>query len=349
MSWVRIASAAAIVLLIITGPLAAQERSKKTKLKSTDRPSAKSRGGESYEGAKIKSIERGKIEFEAGGKTITLPVSLSMKVFDAEGKEHDPITGVRFLVPGNIVNIKTKLSAQGSTRETTIAEIHFVSGKVGEFPMTKEGVDLKPDPKYDGMVFESNLREKDWDAYYAKAKVGDFIQYRSSDEPGRREIVEVGSDYVVEAKVFYILGHRDEMRIKFRAFVERPLTGAPPTIRKTTSDEPKKTTKSQTSTKTAEKTPTKPSKSSSKTSKTEDKRTERAKAMAKSKEKAREPAAPREPETETITVAGRKLVCTIRKNSAGTKEWICPDVPFDGMVKNDSRLHYQLVDFGWGK
>ena len=343
MNWVRVIGACAVVLFILAGPLAAQVRDKtKAKAKSVDRTGSRSRGasgGESYEGAKIKSIARGQIEFEADGKTITLSVSLSMKVFDADGKEHDPVTGVRFLAPGNIVNIKTKSSASGSTRETTIAEIHFISGKVGELPMTKEGVDLKPDPKFNGMVFDSNLREKDWNAYYSQAKIGDFIEYRRSDEPGRREIVEVGSDYVVEAKVFYILGHRDEMRIKFKPFVEHPLPGASAVPKKAepasapkTEPAPAKTSKSNTS-----------SKSSAKSSKL----SERAKAMAK--EKSQKSAAPREPETETITVAGRELVCTIRKNSAGTKEWICPEVPFDGMVKNDSRVRYELTDFGRGK
>ena len=301
---------------------------------------------EEYQGAKITSMGRGKIAFESGGQEFTLPVSLSLKVFDKEGKEHDPVTGTRFLAPGNIVNIKTKTSTRGSAREAAIVEIHFVSGKVVELPRTKAGADVKPDPNYKGIVLENNVREKDWNVYYARAKVGDFIEYRhgSDREPSRQEVVEVGPDFVLVAKVFYILGHRDEQRIKQRPFVEKPLPGAESAGKqRTPSSDSNKTAKSEPTTRK----PSEKSKSKGTSKSSASKLTERAKAVAKGK--SREPPPPREPETETITVGGRELVCTIRKNSAGTKEWICADVPFDGKVKDDSRLRYELTDFGWGK
>src|SRR4030095_5521344 len=108
-----------------------------------------------------------------------------------------------------------------------------------------------------------------------------------------------------------------------------PLPGAATAPKKADpASAPKKTAKAE-----PEPTKTTKSKTTSKSATKSSKLTERAKAMAK--EKSRAPAAPRDPDNETINAAGHERVSTIRKNSAGTKECICPDVPFDGMVKND--------------
>lgn len=183
--------------------------------------------GDEYAGAKLVQVSAGRIVFEHDGKRKALPVGVQFKLFDDQGEEQDPVTGVgRFLQPGNVVDIKAE--AERRSRTPRIVEIRFVSGKVAELPMPPEKVDLRPDPKYGGSVIDSGgyTRDARWQAYIPQAKVGDFVEYHRGDpkEPGRVEAVEVGKDYVVIAKVFLVLGTREEQREKHRL----PPPGADP-------------------------------------------------------------------------------------------------------------------------
>ena len=357
MSWRRMTGWLVLAILGLTLSVAAQEREKtKNKTKGT-RPAARDPAGArapadtpEFPAAKVTGAEKGKISFESYGARHTLSVSLNTRFFDAEGHEVDPITGsIRFLLPGNIVAISTRSPSKG---ERTIAQIRFVSGKLGELPTAALDLDeLKPDPKEAGSEINSKLRDKDWNAYYAHAQVGDFILYRQGDEPGRREIVEVGEEYVIEAKVFYVLGTRDEDRIRYQPAMPQPGAGGDSEGKKPSkSDSSSPSASAKTAKSPASKAPSKSSKSTSpsKAKLTPAQRREQAKAKTSSKSSGSAPAAL--PETETLTVAGRELVCTIRRNTAGDyHEWICPDVPFDGKVKDDSRRGYELLDFGRGK
>src|SRR5215469_15162074 len=57
------------------------------------------------------------------------------------------------------------------------------------------------------------------------------------------------------------------------------------------------------------------------------------------------------PEAETVVVAGRPLKCEVYK-SPGRTEWLCDEVPFDGIVKyelpNSKESRQELADFGRG-
>ena len=169
-----------------------------------------------FAGAKIVDVAKGQITFEHEGKEQKLAIALSLKIIDDKGETHDPITGTRFLVKGNIVDIKTK--ADKRTKKETIVEIKFVSGTVGELPKAPKNANLKPDPDYKGNAIEALPPDAYWAKYLPTAKVGDFVEYKSGndDNPGRQEVMEVGKDYVIVAKVSYILGHRSETRTKFK-------------------------------------------------------------------------------------------------------------------------------------
>lgn len=176
-----------------------------------------------YQGAEVVSLSRGNVVFKYKGKTERAPVGLSLKIFDDKGEVHDSVTGtVRFLLPGNVVDIKTDKDKK--TGKQQIVEIRFVSGKVGELPKAKaggEGINLLPNPDFKGNVFGGDGVKSDpyWIRYIGTARVGDFIEFVTGDdkEPGRMETMEVGKDYVIIAKVFYILGTRHEQREKHRA------------------------------------------------------------------------------------------------------------------------------------
>jgi hypothetical protein len=172
---------------------------------------------EDFAGAKLVSVARGSIAFEHEGKNYKLGVALSLKIMDDKGELQDPITGTRFLAPGNIVDIKTETDKK--TKKRQIVEIKFVSGTVGDLPKTPEKPDLRPDPNYKGTPIEGGeTRDPYWQRYLPTAKVGDFIEYSfgNSGSPGRQEVMEVGKDYVIVAKVSYILNKRQEDRRKVK-------------------------------------------------------------------------------------------------------------------------------------
>ncbi len=255
---------------------------------------------EDFKGVEVVAVARGNVSFKHEGKTVRKPVGLSMKVIDDKGNTHDPILGAaQYLLPGNIVDIKT---AQDKTaRREVIVEIKFVSGKVGELPKELKGagggaVNLRPDPEFKGMVFGGDgvVSDPYWINYIRRAKVGDFLEYtRGTDkEPGRMETVEVGKDYVITAKVSYILGSRNEMRMKHRA----PPAGAA----KPQSPPPKKSS-----------------------------------------------ARPKSHETEVLEIGGKKVKCEIETRTL--KKWRSADIPFDGIVKEESRVPYVVTDCVWGK
>ncbi|HEV3146466.1 MAG TPA: hypothetical protein VGZ47_21445 [Gemmataceae bacterium] len=173
-----------------------------------------------YQGAKIVSVSKGQVEFQdKDGKTQKLPISLSLKIFDDKGEKQDAITGTRFLLKDNIVDIKTENAKDPKNKKRmieSIVEIKFVSGMVGELPKTGKNIDLKPDPNFKDKVIEFPQGDPVWQEYIKKAKVGDFAEYKSGkdQEPGRYETLEVGKDYALVAKVDYIFGKRIEMRTK---------------------------------------------------------------------------------------------------------------------------------------
>ncbi|HLW65315.1 MAG TPA: hypothetical protein VKS79_08350 [Gemmataceae bacterium] len=173
-----------------------------------------------YPGSKIVTVAKGEIVFEdKDGNSQKKPVSLSLKIFDDKGEQQDAVTGTRFLAKGNIVDVKTdymKDPKNAKKKIEAIVEIKFVSGKVAELPKTGSNVDLKPDPNFKDKVIEFSQGDPVWQEYIKKAKVGDFAEYKSgkNPEPGRYETLEVGKDYIVVAKVDYILGKRTELRTK---------------------------------------------------------------------------------------------------------------------------------------
>lgn len=196
-------------------------------------------GQETLEGVRIIKVGGGIISYHHDGKNTRLPVSPSLKLFDDKGEPVDVITGVgRYLQPGNIVDMKVTAkqapSAAGKSKsksksKTTsppvdrlILEIRFASGKVAEMPKESESnSNLPPDPNWKGNVYGGEGVKTDpyWIQYIPKAKVGDFVEYyrgKDKNEPARIETLEVGKDYVIIAKVFYILGSRQEQREKHR-------------------------------------------------------------------------------------------------------------------------------------
>lgn len=154
-----------------------------------------------YEGVVLKSIEKGVIEFEHQGERVKLPVALSLKVFDDQGKGFNAIEGARFLAPENVVNIKSGMEKTGGISVERIREIRFVSGKVAELPQAPDEVDLRPKPEFNGKPGDVYPPTDDLDRYYRAAHVGDFIEYKSTDGQlrGRKEILEV-ADGVVKAE-----------------------------------------------------------------------------------------------------------------------------------------------------
>jgi len=240
---------------------------------------------EDYPGVKIDSVAKGQITFinKDGGQE-KHPISPDLKIFNDKGEEQERITGMRFLARDNVVDIKTKRDKQA--KKEVIVEIKFVSGKVAELPKTGKVVDLKPDPNFKGIVAESRTGDPVWQAYIGTAKVGDFTEYKSGKdhEPGRQEALEVGSDYVLLAKVDYFLGKRTELRIK---------------------------------------------------------------QMLPKGVKA--PSSPLKKGAEEITVGDKKVMCN-KKGDAKSATWTSPDVPFDGVVKVESRnYNFILTDFGRGR
>jgi len=170
---------------------------------------------EDYPGAKIVDVAKGQITFEHEGKEQKFQIATSLKIIDDKGETQDPVTGTRFLAKGNIVDIKTKADRR---KKEMIVEIKYVSGTVGELPKTPKNANLKPDPDFNGKAIEALPPDAYWAKYLPTAKVGDFVEYKSGkdDDPGRQEVMEVGKDYVIVAKVSYILGHRSEDRVKFK-------------------------------------------------------------------------------------------------------------------------------------
>jgi hypothetical protein len=170
-----------------------------------------------YAGAKLVSVGKGMIEFEKDGKKFKLPVSVSLKILDDKGETQDTITGVRFLAPGNVVDVKT--TTDSKTKKDSIVQIKFVSGTVGELPKAPKNANLNPDPNFNGTIPEALPPNPYWEKYLPTAKVGDFVEYTrgKDEEPGREEAVEVGKGYVVVARVGYILGKRTETRVKMVA------------------------------------------------------------------------------------------------------------------------------------
>lgn len=196
-------------------------------------------GQETLEGVRIIKAGGGIISYHHDGKNTRLPVSPSLKLFDDKGEPVDVITGVgRYLQPGNIVDMKVtskqtqtspaKSKSKSKSKVTSppverqILEIRFVSGKVAEMPKESESnFNLRPDPNWKGNVYGGEGVKTDpyWIQYIPKAKVGDFVEYyrgKDKNEPARIETLEVGKDYVIIAKVFYILGSRQEQREKHR-------------------------------------------------------------------------------------------------------------------------------------
>lgn len=170
---------------------------------------------EDYAGAKIVQVARGTVIFEKDGKTHRLSVALSLKVIDEQGQTQDAVTGTaRYVLPGNIVDIKTAASKKGPPQ---IVEIRFVSGTVGELPRSG-AVKLQIDPNFKGSIIDPGGHTTDlyWLNYIPQARVGDYVEYTLGSEPGRMETVEVGKDFVVVGKVSYILGTRQEQRVKHR-------------------------------------------------------------------------------------------------------------------------------------
>lgn len=192
---------------------------------------------EELKGVRIIKAGGGIISYHHEGKNTRLPVAPSLKLFDDKGQAVDLVTGVgRYLQPGNIVDMKvtpkqaepgkgkskSKTKSSSSSGDRQILEIRFVSGKVADVPTEPEAnVNLLPDPNWKGNVFGGEGVKTDpyWIQYIPKARVGDFVEYQrgqSKKEPGRIETMEVGKDYVIIAKVYLVLGTREEHREKHR-------------------------------------------------------------------------------------------------------------------------------------
>jgi hypothetical protein len=112
--------------------------------------------GKDYEQAKFKKAGKGTLEFVHGNDALKLPISLSLKVFDDQGTEFDPIEGTKFLIAGNVLDIKTDTDA--TTGKESIVEVHFVSGKVAKLGSSKK-VDLHPSPDFKGRC-EDEIEER---------------------------------------------------------------------------------------------------------------------------------------------------------------------------------------------
>jgi hypothetical protein len=240
---------------------------------------------EDYPGAKIVDVGKGQIVFEdKDGKKQNFYFSPTMKMLDDKGAEQDKITGLRFLLKDNIVDVKTTVDKK--KRQEFISEIKFVSGKVAELPKTGSKINLRPDPNFKGMVTEIRNADPVWQAYIGTAKVGDFKEYKGGNEqePGRWETVEVGKDYAIIAKVDYMFGKRMELRMK--QMLPKGVKAASTPLKKGKDE---------------------------------------------------------------ITVGDKKVIC-MKKGDAKAATWTSPEVPFDGVVKVESRNYrYIVTDFGRGQ
>ena len=276
-----------------------------------------------YEEVELRRVARGTIEFVHDGKTVRLPISLSLKIYDDEGAAFDPIEGTKFLVAGNVLNIKTETDS--ATRKESILEIRFVSGKVAGLRKAK-AVDLKPSPDFDGKLIDVYPTSPELDRYFRSAHVGDFVEYKNGDDGSRDEILEVGDGFVVHARVAALLGSRTEHRTRV---LLQPAEGKAQAASSKGGSKPAKM---------SDKAPKKAAKGDSK------KKSKKVKSAPKEAEGAKEEAG----DTEELTVGERTLVCQIKKEGKVTK-WISAEVPFEGIVKVDGPHHKsQLVDFQRG-
>jgi hypothetical protein len=199
-----------------------------------------------------------------------------------------------------------------------ITEVRLLRGKVAEMSLGGKGEAKPINPKEASLSFVTRkFSTEEWEGYFKNAKVGDFIEYhgRGRDEPPSRK-------EILEV-------HQDHL-ILFHLIY---LFNTPDASRqKWVYDAPKAASKP------AEKAKRPPEKSTSK---------------RPPGKRVTPPVA--EKKTETLTVAGKELVCEVKETrlSKGEthKKWFCPEVPFGGLVKEEIRgkVTFEVVDFGRGE
>jgi hypothetical protein len=277
--------------------------------------------------AKIVSMVKGKVTFEADGKEQTLSIGLGLKFFDKEGKELPLDQGIGMLQAGNVVKLTT--SKDDTSPQPRIRSVTLVSGTIptaNAAPM----VDLKPDPNFKEKV-GSTSPPNEWLDYFPTAKVGDFAEYKGFGRV-RHEVIAADGETITVARVVDTRGTRNEFCTKY-----------------TLNNGQKRTLEQKAKAKEEAAKPVKPAPKKKLTPEQE----RAQKIREKNQQERAEADAKRKAEKEsmeTVTIDGREITCLRVKHSFQSETWTSPEVPFDGLVKrvapNDNLT---LVSFGRGK
>jgi hypothetical protein len=293
-----------------------------------------------YRDATVVGVRQGKLGFRHEGKLKAMTISGSLKVVDDAGQELDAVKGLGLLLAGNVVHVTTaKDEACGGEQ---VVAVTFVSGKTAEVGPSENKEDLLlPAAEWKGEVPEFGM-PKEYLAYFPTAKAGDFVLRQGSGR-ARLQVMEVGEDYLVEARVVTLFGSPTEQRWKYKLSDQQKKALAALARQSAGDDKPAASDK----------------KSAAKTKPARPKPAKTAKGREIQKQiardKARREAAAKKAEedatqTKVFRVGSRELECKARKTGENIVDWIHPDVPLDGIVRHEAPdASYRLIDFGRGK
>ncbi|HVW38070.1 MAG TPA: hypothetical protein VHB99_12220 [Pirellulales bacterium] len=180
-----------------------------------------------------------------------------------------------------------------------------------------EKMDLHPAAEYKQPIPDVGV-PSNWQKWYPSAKKGAYIEFADGKfSYFRYEVVDIQGDAAVIATVAQLATAISENRVRMTPTLQQQEQFA------AAAADAKKPASKQNNNKPA------------------------ARRSKKSNSKAApEPA---EPETETIVVGGRSLLCEVHRKGKVTT-WTCSEVPFDGIVKEEGpNVHRILLDFGHGE